>query len=153
MRGEEATLRVTCRFPTGASNRVRVVIDEKTAGELDCRLAVRPGEHRVRVTSWGLPLCGPLPVHVSPGSSITLALQVCFGGLAVGLVIFLMALAALALLAGALGPRLPAGFEFLATAGVIALTLAACLLDFYVLLPALSIYTFRLVETGEDRKV
>src|SRR5439155_23109935 len=89
MQGEKATLLVRCRFPTGKGNRVRVVVDEQTAGELDCRLRVSPGEHRVRVTSWGLPLCGPILVNCSPDAAVELALKVCFAGLALGLAIFL----------------------------------------------------------------
>jgi hypothetical protein len=150
MKGEKATLLVSCRFPTGPGNRVRVVIDEKNAGELRCHLHVSPGEHQVRVTSWGLPLCGPLPVHCSPGASVTLALKVCFSGFVLGLGVYLAMLAALGLLVAALGPHVPADSGFFVVPVAIALALAGCLLDFYVLLPAFSIYTFRLVQTGED---
>jgi hypothetical protein len=152
MTAEKATLLVTCRFPTGTGNRVRV-FDEKPVGALDGHLSVRPGEHLVRVTSWGLPLCGPLAVSCSPGTCVTLALKVCFSGFVLGLVIYLTALAALGLLVAALGPHWPAGFEALLVLVVIVLALGACLLDFYVLLPAFSIYTFWLVETGEHRDV
>jgi hypothetical protein len=145
MKGETATLLVHCRFPTGKGNRVRVVIDGKTAGGLDCPLSIHPGEHQVRVTSWGLPLCGAIPVTGSPGASVPLALQVCFTGFALGLVLFVALLTGLGALVAVLGPRFP-GNEFLLVLAVVASVLASCLLSFYVLLPALSIYTFRLVE-------
>jgi hypothetical protein len=147
MKSEQATLLVHCRFPTGKGNRVRIVIDGKMVGELDCPLRVSPGDHQVRVTSWGLPLCGAMPVSCTPGASVELALKVCFPGFLLGLAIFVVALSTLAPLAAVLGQHLP-GCEVLVVLPVGAAVIATCLLDFYVLLPALSIYTFRLVETG-----
>jgi hypothetical protein len=127
---------------------VRVVIDGKVGGELHCPLPVRPGHHRVRVTSWGLPLCGRLRVNCPAGASVELRLQVCFPALVLGMALFVAALAALAPLAAVLGRRLP-GYEFFAVLALLAAVIAACLLDFYVLLPALSLYTFRLVESED----
>jgi hypothetical protein len=147
MISEKATLLVRCRFPTGAANRVRVVIDEQTAGCLDRDLRVQPGEHRVRVTSWGLPLCGAIPVNCSPGASVELALRVYFPGFVVGMVIFLAVLFALPPLAFALGANQP-GNEPLVILAVAAAAIATCLLVFYVVLPAFSLYTFRLVQTA-----
>jgi hypothetical protein len=150
MKGEQATLLVQCRFPTGRGNRVRIVVDGKMAGELDSPLPVSPGDHQVRVTSWGLPLCGAIPVTCSPGASVVLALQVCFPGFLLGLAIFVTALSILAPLAAVLGQQVP-GCDALIVLPVLATVLAICLLDFYVLLPAFSIYTFRLIETGRLR--
>jgi hypothetical protein len=152
MKSEKATLLVRCRFPTGKGNRVRVVIDEETAGELDCPLSVSPGEHRVRVTSWGLPLCGAISVRCLVGVPVELGLRVWFMGFLLGLVIFVAVLSVLAPLAAILGQRLP-GWEPLVFLAGIAAFIAACLLDFYVLLPAFSIYTFQLVESGESWRV
>jgi hypothetical protein len=148
MRYEEATILVTCRFPTGPGNRVRVVIDEVTAGELDQPIGVRSGKHKVRVTSWGLPLCGPLPVRCAAGDEVELALRVCFSGFAVGMALFVLALAGLSLGAVALGQLLP-GYEALVVPAVGVGLVTALLLDFYVLLPAFSVYTFWLDQTGE----
>jgi hypothetical protein len=150
MDGEDTTLLVRCRFPTGRGNRVRVVVDEETAGKLHCDLRVDPGEHWVRVTSWGLPLCGAVPVSCSPGASVELALKVCFPGFLLGLIIYVAVLVVLAPLAAIVGRQL-LGFEPLVVLVVGAIALATCLLDYYVLLPAFSIYTFRLVETREGR--
>jgi hypothetical protein len=148
MTGEQGTLVVRCRFPTGKGNCVRVVIDEKTAGELDCQLSVRPGSHRVRVTSWGLSLCAANQVDCPPGAVVELALQVCFTGGALGAVIYLGVVVALApLVVAPIKQKL--GSELLAVVALVAAALSTCLLDFYVLLPAFSIYTFRLVEMGE----
>jgi hypothetical protein len=144
---ERATVLVRCRFPMGPGNRVRVVIDGQTAGGLADPLAVSPGSHRVRVTSWGLPLCGALPVVCSPGASVELALKVNLTGLLLGLVVFAAVLAALGPLAAVLGQQLP-GYEPLVVVAMAAAVIAAVLLDFYVLLPAFSVYTFRLVEAG-----
>jgi hypothetical protein len=147
MGGENATLLVRCRFPTGEGNRVRVVIDEQTAGKLDCPLKVSAGEHHVRVTSWGLPLCGAILVRCPAGASVDLALKVSFTGFAIGMALFVAALLALAPLAVVLGQRL-VGYEVLVVVAVGAAVIATCLLDFYVLLPAFSLYTFWLVEAG-----
>jgi hypothetical protein len=152
MRDGKAALLIRCRFPTGTGNRVRVVIDGETAGELDCLLGVSPGEHRVRAASWGLPLCGTISVHCPAGAPVELALKVCFTGFVLGLAIFLAVLSALMPLAAVLRQGLP-GYEPLVVLGVVAALLATCLLDFYVLLPRFSIYTFRLVETGDHGRV
>jgi hypothetical protein len=146
MRGDKATLLVRCRFPTGKGNRVRVVIDGRTAGGLDCPLRVNPGEHQVRVTSWGLPLCGVIPVSCPAGASVELALKVWFSGLVLGIVVYLAVLSILGPLAAVLSQRLP-GYESVVAVTVLAAVLATILLDFYVLLPAFSVYTFRLVQS------
>jgi hypothetical protein len=147
MSSEKATLLVHCRFPTGAGNRVRVLVDGAVAGELRRPLEISPGKHRVRVTSWGLPLCGPLGVNCPPGVTVELSLQVWLAGFLVGLVLFLGALVGLVSLLAALGQRL-AGYEFLVIPAMLAGVVGTCLLDFYVVLPALSLYTFRLVREG-----
>jgi hypothetical protein len=77
-----------------------------------------------------------------------LALQVCFPGFVLGLVLFVAVLAALAPLVALLCQHLPR-FEPFVVLGVGAAAIATCLLDFYVLLPTLSVYSFRLVDTGE----
>jgi hypothetical protein len=143
VRVEPATLIVRCRFPTGRGNRVRVVIDEETAGELDRPIRVRPGDRRVRVTSWGLPLCGALSLPCSPGESVELALRVSFPGFALGMVLLVAAMSALAPFAAVLGQHLP-GYEFLVLLVTAGGFLAGLVLDFYVLLPALGVFTFRL---------
>jgi hypothetical protein len=143
-----ATVLVRCRFPTGKGNRVRVVIDGKSGGGLDCPVQVRPGEHWIRVTSWGLPLCGPRRVNCPAGVSVELALQVCLPVFVLGMALFVAALAILGPLAAVLGRQLP-GYEPLVVLAVLGAAVAVCLLDFYLLLPAFSLYTFRLVETGE----
>jgi hypothetical protein len=142
------TVLVRCRFPTGKGNRVRVVIDWKCGGQLDCPVQVVPGERWIRVTSWGLPLCGPLLVNCPAGVSAELALQVCLPVFMLGMALFLAALALLGPLAAVLGQQLP-GYEPLVVLAVLATAIAVCLLDFYLLLPAFSLYTFRLVEIGE----
>ncbi len=142
-----ATLLVHCRFPTGAGNRVRVLLNDKVAGELREPIEVPPGRHRVRVTSWGLPLCGPLRVSCPEGAAVELALQVSLSGFLVGLVLYLLALAILAPLAVVLGQFLP-GLEPLVVLATILMLVVVVLLDFYLLLPAFSLYTFRLVEKG-----
>lgn len=145
MKGEKATLLVRCRFPTGKGNRVRIVIDGETAGELECHLKVSPGEHQIRVTSWGLPLCGPMEVSCPAGASVELALQVCFSGLIVGIALFLVAMLGVGMVATFLAQLLP-GKEILILPVVACLAIAVCLFDFYLLLPQFSLYTFRLVE-------
>jgi riboflavin transporter FmnP len=67
--------------------------------------------------------------------------------LAIGTIIFIAALSALAFMLSVLDVRLP-GYEPFIVLAVVAAAIVSCLLDFYVLLPAFSIYTFRLVETG-----
>src|SRR5262245_60697336 len=85
MDSDAASLTVRFRFPTGRSNRVRVVVDGRAAGDLDSRLEVEPGEHAVAVTSWGLPLCAPRATACGPGESIELDLKAS-GGLAIGII-------------------------------------------------------------------
>src|SRR5262249_28236074 len=119
------------------------VVDAKTAGELGCPIPVRPGDRHVRVTSWGLPLCGAFPVRCSPGESVELALRVNLPGLALGMALFVAVLVVLAPFAAVLGQHLP-GYEPLTVLATGVTFVAVCLLDFYVLLPAFGIYTFRL---------
>jgi hypothetical protein len=77
--------------------------------------------------------------------SIELALQVCLGGFLLGLFIFVTAMAVVGPIVVLLRPHLP-GAESVIMLIVPLAALAICLLDFYVILPAFSLYTFRLVE-------
>ena len=85
MNSEKAALLVRCRFPTGKGNRVRVVIDEETTGELDCLLHVRPGEHQIRV--FGLQLgalkSSPLLSRVDPNDENLFGITLATGGYSV----------------------------------------------------------------------
>src|SRR5262249_37796697 len=114
---------------------------------LDSRLRVSPGKHWVRVTSWGLPLCAAVPVWCEPEVPLELSLKVHLAGFALGMVLFLAAAAVVAPFAAALGQHAP-GYEPLVVLAPGAAMIALCLLVFYALLPAFSVYTFRLVETG-----
>jgi len=86
------------------------------------------------------------------GTGVELALKVCFTGFVFGLVIFLVALSFLAPLTAVLIPRAP-GYEPLVVLAAAGAVIAICLIDFYVLLPSLSLYTFRLVESHQTQPI
>ncbi len=146
MQSGQASLTVRFRFPTGRGNRVRVVVDGWPAGDLDSRLGVEPGEHAVTVTSWGLPLCGPMAIACGPGESIELDLNVS-RGLWLGLLSWMaMTTIGMPLTFILAGPHL--GHGPLLALAMLAVAIATCILILYVLLPALSVYTCRLVLKG-----